>query len=233
MPPVGSGNSSPVFMTRRMSCWAVFARQRLQDGDIVFCKGRCYFFDGACSSSLFADISASPFSHEGIVHWQDGAVWVYDVDAEGVRDIPFEFWRLTVAQDTFAIRRLKAFYRNCIPQVLAFCREKYLQEIPYDHAFGSGDDRLYCSELVEKAFRSAGLPLSEPVAIRRLPNFHRYRVLGILVESLTPIRLNTPVFVPGNASYGTYASAYLEPVYESTTVTVALKIQVGAPRRCP
>jgi hypothetical protein len=217
------GELEPRFYDARMSCWAAFGRQHLQDGDILFRKGRCYFFDGACSSSFFADISDSPFSHEGIVHWQDGAVWVYDVDGEGVRDIPFEFWMLTVAQEMFAIRRLKAPYRDRIPQVLAFCREQYLQEIPYDRTFGSGDARLYCSELVEKAFRSAGLALSEPVAISRLPNFDRYRALGPLVEALTPIRLTTPVFVPGNASYGTYASPFLEPVYESTAVTEALK----------
>src|SRR5216683_1129075 len=62
------GQLQPRFYDAQMSCWAAFAREQLHDGDIVFRKGRCYFFDGACSSSLFADISDSPFSHEGIVH---------------------------------------------------------------------------------------------------------------------------------------------------------------------
>ena len=67
--------------------------------------------------------------------------------------------------------------------------------------------------MIEKAYRSAGLPLSEPLPIRSLPKYHRHRLLGVLIEGLTAIRLDTPVFVPGNEHYGTYASPFLETVY--------------------
>jgi len=43
--------------------------------------------DGRCITRFFADVTDSPFSHEGIAHWLDGTVWVYDVKAEGVRDM--------------------------------------------------------------------------------------------------------------------------------------------------
>ena len=68
--------------------------------------------------------------------------------------------------------------------------------------------------MVEKAYRSAGLHLSEPVPINRLPGYRRWCFLVPAVKLYVAIDMTTPVFALGNEHYGTFASPYLETVYE-------------------
>ena len=218
------GDLRPAFYTQEMAEWAAFGRRYLQDGDILFCRGAATSLDGRCITRFFADVTDSPFSHEGIAHWCDGTVWVYDVKAEGVRDMPFEFWILDVAEHSLAVRRVRPIYRDRTPQAVAFCRECYLRQVPYDMTFSLDDDALYCAEMVEKAYCAAGLPLSEPVPIRRLPNYASYRLLVPLVELCTDIDPDTPVFAPGNEYYGTYSSPYLEEVFQCEEISEALRM---------
>ena len=49
--------------------------------------------------------------------------------------------------------------------VIGYCRSAYERQVPFDNSFRMEDDSLYCLELTEKAFRSQGLALSEPVRI--------------------------------------------------------------------
>ena len=65
----------------------------------------------------------------------------------------------------FGVKRPKLEHRRLIPGALDFCRRKFEAQVPFDREFRLDDERLYCVELVEKAFRSQGLPLSEPVQI--------------------------------------------------------------------
>src|SRR5437764_6508863 len=43
--------------------WAEFGRRYLQDGDILFCKGRSSTLDGSYISDVLAHLTDSPFSH--------------------------------------------------------------------------------------------------------------------------------------------------------------------------
>jgi hypothetical protein len=195
----------------------------LRDGDIVFRRGLHYGPGECLASNLVASVTDSPFSHEGVVCREGGVAWVYDVNGEGVRKVPFDVWARNVARHVFAVKRVRPEYRDRVAPALAFCEDAYRREVPYDYALGPGDDAYYCAEMIEKAFRRAGLPLSDPVPIRTLPNYRRHRLLGVLVEGLTAIRLDTPVFVPGNDHYGTYASPCLETVYASDEALRSLK----------
>ena len=56
-------------------------------------------------------------------------------------------------------------------------------------------------------------------------------LLGVLIEGLTAIRLDTPVFVPGNDHYGTYASPCLETVYATDEALRSLR--AGKPPAAP
>jgi hypothetical protein len=207
----------------RMACWAEFAREYLQDGDVVFRLGRSYSPYGCYTSRMLANISASPFSHDGIVCREHDRVWVYDVETEGVRKIPFEVWMIDVTPSRWAIKRLKPEHRDRIPLILAFCEESYQKNIPFDFTFAPGDDKFYCTEMVERAFQSAGLPLSAPEPIRSQPNFARYRVLGFIVQRFLKIDLDTPVYAAGNLCHGTYSSPELEPLYQAERATAILK----------
>lgn len=205
--------------TRKMECWKAFAREHIQDGDMVFRYGRSFAPYQRFQTRFLARISDCPFSHAAIARWEGDTLWLYDAESEGVRKIPFEVWMFDATDGTLAIRRLKPELCSLLPQVYAYIEDKYRQNIPFDTGLDPGDEKLYCSELIEKAFLSAGIAISQPVAIRCLPNYYRYpQWFAVLVERVTPIRMHFEVFVPGNRRYGAYASPYYDTVYEAERI---------------
>ncbi len=83
------------------------------------------------------------------------------------------------------------------------------------------DTKFYCLELTEKAFRSQGLALSEPVRIGDWEDLVNYpltafaflRLSGLALNQ--PITLDQPVYLPGNDHSGMWASPLLETVFSS------------------
>jgi hypothetical protein len=207
------GELQPRFVPRRAEEWAALAHDIIEEGDVLFRFGRSYTPNGRFTSWFIASISDSRFSHDAIAHWEGDVLYVYDAEQEGIRKVPFVLWMLDVKDGTLEIKRLKPAYRGGIPQAIAYCEDVYLQEVPFDFALKPDDERLYCSEMIEKAFRSAGLPLAEPLPIRCLPHYPRYSPLRPVVERFTEYRVDVPVFAIGNEHYGTYGSPYLELVY--------------------
>jgi hypothetical protein len=169
-------------------------------------------------SWFIARATGSPFSHTAIVAIADGSPVVYDCSSDGVRRMPFEAWMLECA-GSLGVKRLKPEYRRHIPGVIGYCRRLFEQQVPFDYEFRLDDDAFYCLELTEKAFRSQGMMLSEPVKIGDWENLMSYPLtaLGIpLVSGLIlerPITLEQPVYLPGNARQGVWASPLLETVF--------------------
>ena len=102
--------------------------------------------------------------------------------------------------------------------MISYCRLKFEQQVPFDYEFRPDDTALYCVELTEKAFRSQGLVLSEPVKIGDWEHLDSYPltalatpiVSGLMLEH--PITLEQPVYLPGNERQGIWASPLLETV---------------------
>ena len=73
--------------------------------------------------------------------------------------------------------------------------------------------------MTEKAFRSQGLALSEPVRLGDMENAARYPICMALFVSISPMVLKRPltleqaVYMPGNGRHGLWASPLLEVVY--------------------
>jgi lysophospholipase L1-like esterase len=94
--------------------------------------------------------------------------------------------------------------------------------VPFDYSFDLDDSALYCLEMTEKAFRSQGLALSEPVRLGDMENANRYPICMSLFVSLSPhvlkkpITLEQAVYMPGNGRHGVWASPLLEAVYSPT-----------------
>ena len=210
------GTLKPLFYPSRAAEWRAFARHTLRDGDVLFRYGYPTGWLDRLTMQVVTGVSKGRFTHDSIAHWVGDTLYLYDVEPEpeAVRHIPFEFWMLDTAGDSLVVKRLRPPYRHCIPQALAYCEAAYRAQVPFDEALAGDDEHLYCSELVEKAFRSAGLALSDPVPIRDLPNYALYRPLSPLVESFTDVRVDTPIFALGNEDYGTFGSPYLETVYD-------------------
>jgi hypothetical protein len=213
------------------AAWHEFARQNIQEGDLLFRYGVSYGVFDLLTTRIIAVASDGPFSHNAVAHWEGDCLWMYDAELEGVRKVPFERWLLDVKEGSLAVKRPKPQFQPAIPQALAYLEDAYYRNVPYDRALSLDDERLYCTELIEKAFRSAGLCLSDPVPLRCFPQYLRYAWLRPIGERLYRIRVDEPVFSPGNPLYGTYASPCLFTVYEGELVNP--RHRERKPPRCP
>lgn len=213
-----AGELRPLFYTQEMADWAEFGRRTIQDGDILFRYGQSYKPYEIFTSRLISGIEDDRFSHDGIAHWEGDALYIYDAEPAplGIRKVPFDFWVLDTADHSMVVKRLRPEFRFAIPQAIAYCEDVWLRQVPFDDALRPDDEKLYCSEMIEKAYRSAGLVLSEPLPISCLPHYRRWLPIRPLVTIFTPIRVNVPVFALGNEHYGTFGSPLLETVYEES-----------------
>jgi hypothetical protein len=208
------GELQPLFLPPQAEEWEAFARAHIREGDILFRLGRSRTVRGLLTSHVLADVCDSRFCHDGLAHWEGDTLWVYDAEGQGVRKIPFVFWMMDVCDSHFAVKRLRPEYRGCLDAAVVYCEDAYLRELPYNFWLKPNAEGFYCAELVEKAFRSGGLALSQPVRISRLPHYRRYCMVGLAAELLTPLHTDQFVYALGNRHYGTYGSPYLELVYE-------------------
>jgi hypothetical protein len=206
-------------MMPAMVRWKHWGRENLQEGDILFRLGDARALRGIFPLSQFiAGATGSPFSHTGIVSIEDGSPVVYDCSSDGIRLMPFEVWMLDCV-GPMGVKRLKPEHRRHIPGVIDYCREVFDRQVPFDFEFRLDDTALYCLELTEKAFRSQGLALSQPVRIGDWEHLTSYPLTAIAMPLATrevvgrPIALDQPVYVPGNDRQGVWASPLLETVF--------------------
>src|SRR5262249_55383396 len=150
---------------------------------------------------FIARATGSPFSHTGVVAVEDGSPVVYDSSEEGVRRIPFEAWMLECV-GSMGVKRLKPEHRHQIPGLIGYCRTFLEPEVAFDFEFHLDDSALYCLELTEKAFRSRGLKLSDPVRIGDWAHLTCFPITALLMPGATrlvigrPITLEQPVYLP-------------------------------------
>src|SRR5262249_49755068 len=123
----------------RAPVWNEFAHHTIHDGDIVFRRGQSLTLVGRLTSRGLAMACGGLYSHDGLAHWEGDRLWIYDVESEGVRKVPFDIWMLDVAGDCFAIKRLKPEYRDRIPYALAFCEDAYQRNVPFDFSLDPSD----------------------------------------------------------------------------------------------
>ncbi len=135
-----------------VSCRTRAAEPALEAGDLVF---------ETSSSSQSAAIqwaTRSPWSHVGIVDvGRDG---VFVIEALGkVSRTPWRAWRRRALRGgALLVSRPRTL--SAAQRAAAVVRSKAFLGKRYDPRFGWGDDRIYCSELVVKAYeRAAGVSL--------------------------------------------------------------------------
>jgi len=139
-----------------------FSMEELCDGDLVFRRGR--------SPESHAVLIGSPgnaFSHVGMVVREQGQAWVIHA-VPGENGNGPDFIRRESLAEFLAFKKASRFavYRADFPDsirtraadaALSFFREQRLFDNRYDL---ETDDRLYCTELVLKAFGQANAALT-------------------------------------------------------------------------
>ena len=210
------GRFPPIVMTPQMKQWDDWGKAVLRDGDILFRRGDAKLLFGHFPFSRFlAAVSNSRFSHTGIVAIENGEPVVYDTTKAGVRRQPFS--RLDPRQRR-AVRRQAGPARGPAvhpPRRSRYCRELFARQVPFDYDLGIDDEAFYCVEMTEKAYRSNGMPLSEPVRLGDMENITRYPICVLVFLKISNLSLDQPVYFPGNEQHGIWSCPRLVTVYES------------------
>jgi Permuted papain-like amidase enzyme, YaeF/YiiX, C92 family len=163
-----------------------------QDGDIIFQTSL------SDQSVAIQRATRSPYSHCGIIFYRNGKPYVFEA-ASTVRFTPIEEWIASGSGGHFVVRRLKdagaLFSEKAVSKFRAAAMR--FQGKSYDSTFEWSDDRIYCSELVWKAYerglsiqigklqKMKDFNLSDPIVARKLKE--RYG---------TKIPMNEPVISP-------------------------------------
>jgi hypothetical protein len=216
------GRMPPIVITPHMARWDQWGRRVLRDGDIVFRRGDARLAHGFFPMSRFlANCSNSFFSHTGVVSIEvDGPV-VYDTTRTGVARQPFCVWALDNV-GWIGVKRLKPEHNDAIKQVVAYCHKVFAEQIPFDYELSEDDKALYCVEMTEKAFRAAGLKLSDPIRLgdmERAPEFP-ICMFGLQLASRYqlehPLTFDSLVYFPGNERHGIWSAKQLMTVVPPT-----------------
>ncbi len=133
----------------------------LREGDIVFSSS------SRGQGEMIVAATGSPITHCGIVFQSDGKLMVLEA-VQPVRAIPLETFVARCGPGKFSARRLKS---GLTPANLKSGRDWALQQVgkDYDHRFLWSDDAIYCSELVWKTYKYAGIELCKP---RQFKDYH-------------------------------------------------------------
>lgn len=119
-----------------------------REGDIFFQS-----FPHSALTDTIEGVTQSSRSHCGILRRHKEG-WVVLEAVEPVRETPLADWVRRGREGKFEVFRLKEPHREKIPGMIAAARA-YLGR-PYDMRYRLDDEKIYCSELVYKAFRDAG-----------------------------------------------------------------------------
>lgn len=174
------------FLTLMM--WWRTPQSHLKEGDIVFRGTR----------KELAVLTMSKWTHCGILHKENGR-WVVIEACHGVEKTSLEDWRC--GNRIFKVMRTR---KKLTPeQQKAVLR--YLQSNmgrSYDRAFRWSDDKMYCSELVWKAYHAAGIDLSKP---RKAESFLLFKILGEkdrkMIMDHRGISMKDPMVAPGDLTH--------------------------------
>lgn len=121
----------------------------LHDGDIIFQTSK------STQSQAIQAATHSKYSHMGVLFKQDGSWYVYEAVGP-VKSTALNHWIARGSGHHYSVMRLKT------PDTLSPSQLKRLTNEglkfrgkPYDQYFGWSDEKIYCSELVWKMYKSA------------------------------------------------------------------------------
>ena len=129
------------------SAYAGYRKYEPQEGDVVFQS----LPHGPVVWAI-EGVTKSPYSHCGIVARKDSQWVVYEALGK-VRVTPLKKFLYRGRGGGFVVYRLRDDHREHVPATIQCC-ENYLGR-PYDIRYRLDDEKIYCSELIWKAYRDA------------------------------------------------------------------------------
>ena len=145
-----------------------------------------------------------------------------------MRRQPFAVWVLDNV-GPFGVKRVRPELQSHADEAVRFCRRTYrASRSPSTTTWSSDDEALYCVEMTEKAYRSSGLPLSEPVRLGDMENAPQFPICMFMFQKLSTLTLEQAVFFPGNERHGIWSCS--EP---GDGLSAAADVGVGRPPGAP
>ena len=125
----------------------------LKTGDIVFQESTSHQANAIMMST------GSQYSHVGIVEVKGASIRVWEA-VNPVRVISFQQWMNKGKNDKLLILRMKNELTPAQQQLIVSGAAQYAGRA-YDPYFSSDNQEIYCSELVDLAYKAAGLTVGE------------------------------------------------------------------------
>lgn len=126
-----------------------------KSGDIIFQSSQ------SSQAKLIQAVTQSPFSHVGVITFQNGDSYVYEA-IKTVQLTPLETWISRGQSGKYSVYRLKEELNEAQINHLTNAGSAF-QGQSYDIAFKWSDEQLYCSELVWKIYKNGlAVELIEP-----------------------------------------------------------------------
>ena len=151
----------------------------LRDGDIIFHRST------SRQAVAIAAATHSAYTHVGLVFLDSGKPFVYEA-VQRVKRTPLKEWIARGERQHFVIKRLKADLR--LNSAALKSEAQHMLGKDYDWLFEWSDSKIYCSELVWKAYqRSHGIEigrlrslrdfdLTSPVVLRQMQERYGKRI---------------------------------------------------------
>lgn len=140
--------------------WWPTPQSHLREGDVVI-RGTRWGV---------AFLTLSKWTHCGVLHNENGR-WVVIEAGRGVRKTPLKEWRRFPY--IVKVKRARGRMDDARLRKISSKANSYVGR-RYDNAFRWSDEKLYCSELVWKAYHSAGVDISKP---RTMDSFLLFKIL--------------------------------------------------------
>lgn len=132
---------------------------QFRDGDIIFQRSQSH------QSEAIAAATHSEYTHVGIIFFDKNRPFVYEA-IQPVTKTPLQEWIKRGKHASYVIKRLRN--QNSID--FQKLKREVLRMLgkDYDWLFDWSDSRIYCSELVWKAYQRTGIELGE---LKQLKDF--------------------------------------------------------------
>lgn len=140
--------------------------QELKNGDIIFQTSLSE------QSKAIQLATKSPYSHCGIIFKEGSDFFVFEA-IQPVQKTPLNKWIKRGKDGHYVVKRLKD-NRVLTSDIMKIMMEegKKMNGKNYDQYFEWNNDRIYCSELIWKIYKQAGIELSKPEKLRNFDLRH-------------------------------------------------------------
>lgn len=201
--------------TERVDKWNAWAASHLTSGDIVFVEADSRWFFGTIHFSQFVRTACeSPYSHVALVSIEDGTAQLYHMISPGVRKTSFGELLDRPGVMSAAIKRPLGLSDDETQAAVTFAKNHYRLGGEFDFDFNPDNERFYCTEFIEAAFRQSDVFLSDPVRVSELPGYEQVADRVRLLKFATGLSPDRSVFIPGNEKIGMWSSRHLRTTYE-------------------